>query len=415
MVRINEEPYLRAYAFLLFGVLPLLVSPWNNNVFYDVKLVFALVITAIMVCILFFSGRDRARATGYDFILFAYMGLAFLSTVFSMDIKVSLFGMKGLREGLLSILVYGGIFYIFSKRFSLKVFEYIFISAVIISVYGILQYYGIFPRFDTWDSGSWNGNLSTLGNRNFAGSYCVLLLPFSVWLYLKKGYKRYFVYSLFIFALLLASMTRSGWVAFAVSFPGLLFLEWKSNRARIRWILVMAAFLVVFGAMNLKRPSEDVSINEKAHTIVKDVRNIENDESGSGRIYIWKNLFPLIFENPFLGSGPDTFKLLYEKYGVKAGLQFEKAHNEYLQMGLTMGIPALAVYFVLVAAVLMRLAARRRKHALTNPLLCSIIGYLMQAFFNISVISAAPLYWALLGIAANAGAREDEMIAEALK
>lgn len=35
------------------------------------------------------------------------------------------------------------------------------------------------------------------------------------------------------------------------------------------------------------------------------------------------------------------------------------------------------------------------------PLLCSVIGYLVQAFFNISVVSVAYVYWIALGMLSN--------------
>ena len=40
-------------------------------------------------------------------------------------------------------------------------------------------------------------------------------------------------------------------------------------------------------------------------------------------------------------------------------------------------------------------------------LILSIIGYLVQAFFNISTIGIAPLFWIILGIISN-----DEVINE---
>jgi putative inorganic carbon (HCO3(-)) transporter len=82
-------------------------------------------------------------------------------------------------------------------------------------------------------------------------------------------------------------------------------------------------------------------------------------------------------------------------------LHFPKAHNEYLQMLITVGWPATIVYLMLVGLVLLRVVKRIQKDPLPQILFCCIVGYLVQAFFNISTISTAPIYWAMLGIGAK--------------
>jgi O-antigen ligase len=104
-----------------------------------------------------------------------------------------------------------------------------------------------------------------------------------------------------------------------------------------------------------------------------------------------------------LGSGPDTFGIVYPKDTVFKGVTVDKAHNEYLQIAVTLGIPALLVYLFFTAHVLLTglKAASRMKgenQILLFGLLAICIGYLTQAFFNISVITVAPFFWVILGI-----------------
>ena len=112
--------------------------------------------------------------------------------------------------------------------------------------------------------------------------------------------------------------------------------------------------------------------------------------------------------HPLLGSGPDTlaYSLLYNV--TEDAIEFievtntyaDKAHNEYLQIAATMGIPALIVYLAFLAQIL----ANNKNMFKDNSkfiLMIPIIAYLVQAFFNISTIGVAPIFWLLLGLIQN--------------
>ncbi len=108
-----------------------------------------------------------------------------------------------------------------------------------------------------------------------------------------------------------------------------------------------------------------------------------------------------MFERPGLGSGPDTYgQVMRNEYG-EIDLHYPKAHNEYLQMLITLGWPATSVYLVIVGLVLLRVVKRVQNKPFQQVLFCCITGYLIQAFFNISTISTAPIFWAMLGIGAR--------------
>ena len=76
----------------------------------------------------------------------------------------------------------------------------------------------------------------------------------------------------------------------------------------------------------------------------------------------------------------------------------DKAHNEYLQIAVTIGIPALLTYLTLIGIILFKSVRLSKSASFLIPLNIALISYLIQAFFNISVVSVAPLYWALLGV-----------------
>ena len=86
---------------------------------------------------------------------------------------------------------------------------------------------------------------------------------------------------------------------------------------------------------------------------------------------------------------------------MRTGKDIDKAHNEYLQIAATIGIPALIVYLSFLSLILFPKMKEMFKNKLLFILVLTIICYLTQAFFNISTIGVAPLFWMLLGIIDN--------------
>ncbi len=429
------------YLFVLFCITPFVVTPFRKEMFYDGKLVFVVVSTLVYLFILIYNWvRDKnslnfnkINYSRYELVIGFFALLAILSTIFSVDLSLSLWGQPHSREGLLSILAYVVIFCIFYRgfTFSRSLFVWILVSASLVSIYGILQYYRIAPGLHEFVKGVWEQGLTTIGNRNFVGTYALLMLTVAVGMVLQTGEQTggqspmsrfagtsksniisYIIASCIIFGLLVASMTRSAWIGFAIVFALYFIFSIKSKDMLVRWAILLVLFAGIFGVMNT---SKDSQVKERAKTIVEDVQDIKNDSVGSYRMYYWKRTRAIMLDRPWLGSGPDTYgEVFKDEYGEdKIKLHYEKAHNEYLQIAMTLGYPALGLYLALVMMVLWGLikVMRRgviwqgdRRHGFIAPMVfCCIVGYLVQAFFNISVISTAPMYWAMLGIGARIG------------
>ncbi len=75
----------------------------------------------------------------------------------------------------------------------------------------------------------------------------------------------------------------------------------------------MLLFIAIFGAMNYTKKD---ALANRAKTVVSDAKNIKQDSAGSNRIFYWKRTLPLLFERPWLGSGPDTYgQAMRNEYG----------------------------------------------------------------------------------------------------
>lgn len=147
-------------------------------------------------------------------------------------------------------------------------------------------------------------------------------------------------------------------------------------------------------------------MNTELQSTIKD-KNVKNS-FGSYRIEIWNIVLGVIPKVPLLGTGPDTLAYSLIKYSTNDALAYikghgqyiDKAHNEYLQVTATMGIPALIVYLIFLGQILVK-QKNMFKDTSSFILVIPIISYICQAFFNISTIGVAPIFWCILGLIQN--------------
>ncbi|MFW6386967.1 MAG: O-antigen ligase family protein [Bacillota bacterium] len=343
-----------------------------------------------------------------------------LSTLFSHDIYRSLYGALYRWEGFVTFACYLTLFFstalFVNSRSKIRYIVYsISAVAVLISVYGLLQYYGLefiewMPPRDTWGKRAF----ATLGNPDFAGSYSLLFLPAAIVMYFFAEEKirivAYGILSALFYSLLIATSTRSSWLAFICVLPLIIYFCWKKRilkRNLVKFIVLFSVFVLIFGILNLRHDGYQfnrvISIFSDANTVATGDGE-EVQRAGSNRILIYQTSLPLLLENPVLGSGLDTFDLVFpqETYQEIVGTEsiVDKAHNEYLQLGVTAGLPALVAYLVFLCFVFHR-GWRNWKQddsGLRAALLIAFLAYIVQAFFNISVVSVAPIFWIVMGL-----------------
>lgn len=137
------------------------------------------------------------------------------------------------------------------------------------------------------------------------------------------------------------------------------------------------------------------------------------EQLGSARGYIWSRSLPLVLEHPFTGHGADTFFAEFPQGDLLAKLYaygttqmiVDKPHNLYLQISINHGIIALLAFVGMMLVYLVdsfRLYAMRKEYN-THQIIgisvaLAIIGYLGAGFFNDSIVSVAPIFWALFGV-----------------
>lgn len=394
---------------LIAVLMPLIMHPFYSDSYYLPKAIFLYVMYFLLIFVLF-KDRKKLSFDRIDKILLVFLIIALLSTIFSVNPFTSIFGSEYRYEGLIMLFFYGLTYYSAKNYMQInkKVVNCILATIVIISVYSILQFYNIDPiPKDEYHSNILRNSIGTQGNRNFLSSFITLFIPGAMGMYLLKGSKKALGVSIILFSSLLCTLTRSGWVAFLVySVIGLIYIVKKFSKVLLkRSFILVGLFVALFLVINIT--SEGMLLG-RSEQLKKDIM-ISDEQSGSGRIFIWKLAIDVTKNHPLLGSGPDTFKNVIQEEFKDKGTEWieehnsiiDKAHNEFLQISATMGIPALIVYIIFLWLSVKDNIKNMWRSDISFLISITVIGYIVQSFFNISVINVAPLFWMLLGISSK--------------
>ncbi len=414
--------------FLSFIILyPFMIYPWGIMMHYSLpKFLYLSIFCSLLWVILVYKILMKQN-TGIGFFEFKYIhsliiilfSLLTLSTFLSVDVSHSLNGEYLRYEGLATLLSYGTLLFFtihFAWKYIIKQIHLLAISALLVSVYGILQHFHLDFIVRPIEKAGWTRSYAFFDNPNFFGSYLVLMFFLVLSLFFNAKSKlsslSYILIVGTIFAAALYTQTRSAWLAIFLCFIlYCAFLVVKRKEMLKKGVVLLTTLIMIIITIQL---TENANYISRADSIIKDATEMftENDgNAGSGRWFIWKNALPLVNEYFWIGSGPDTFGLVFphdekeiEKHFNRSNLYFDKAHNEYLQIAITMGVPALLVYLALLGLIVYSSVKalfrfRGKQQLIMLGLLLAIVGYMIQAFFNISVISVAPYFWIFLGLA----------------
>lgn len=374
-----------------------------NDFFYMPKVIFYTLIVSVFILIALFNLKQFVSLIHKDkinILLFAFVFLLILSTLFAMDVELALSGSFRRVEGLSTLLTYFALFIMARISYPLqtKHFKYLLIVASVIALYGIAQTFNIDPFPRDFIRGEWSRAFSTIGNPNFLGSYLVLVLPFATDQYIRHN-KRWglIVYVILIYALL-STMTRGAWIGAGVShliYAGILIANHKLNtkRAIIFISVTLGVFLLYNGITSGTFLARFLSIG-------KDVAAITDESAGSSRMFIWIYVSKIIVMHPLLGVGIENLGVAFQALYTQDIINHfgymvipDKAHNEYLHIAATSGVFALGVYVTLLANILKKGTKQLLSHPTRIALFFAVIGYAIQAFFNISVVSVAYVFW----------------------
>ena len=173
--------------------------------------------------------------------------------------------------------------------------------------------------------------------------------------------------------------------------------------ARAWWIAIIAGVIVIAYAVY----DATIAGNAERYGALQEYVQFQ-DSWGTHRGYIWrigvedyKTFEPL---QKLFGYGPDTFEIItrinnFEEEVALYNERFDNAHNELLQIFITIGPLGLIAYL----GILVTFAWNAVKRNVENPYIMgavfAVACYTMQSVVNISQPIATPVMWVLLCIA----------------
>ncbi|MED0676158.1 O-antigen ligase family protein [Aneurinibacillus thermoaerophilus] len=443
------------------------------------KFIWLIIVVIVISCLFLYKMIAKAYEIpkSYIHIPLAIMFVFLLASGLFADYKtLSMFGQYNRHEGTITYIGYLVLFFVAANILynekSIKTLVYALTPLLLANAFlGLAYFFG----YDVLKNAFFRGILlpaglteesigagayfnSTINNPNYvsgiAGVLTVLFLTKAV--FAKVFRQRVFdlVLAAVAFAMLLASLSTSGFVTFVVLLPFIvvaIFFSGKRKQASVTLISGLVLFSLIFVGMysyNSKVWDESIGffvgksknrIEEKtaasfgwkelyeAHTpfAVNKVyaANESSDEfqefqlppaqwsAGTGRVYIWSETLKLIEKRPLLGYGMDTYPYYFpqddpnKNSGINnANTIVDKPHNMYLNLAYGAGFIALAAFLVLIVRYLwygIRTFKERintEESALFMSIFLGLCAYLVQGMFNDSIIGTAFIFWIFLGV-----------------
>ncbi|KKS95401.1 MAG: hypothetical protein UV73_C0018G0014 [Candidatus Gottesmanbacteria bacterium GW2011_GWA2_43_14] len=425
-----------AYAFYsLFFLVPLILTPWNFELFEYNKMMLTYVLTAVIITAWVIKAIGSPKInfvrTPLDLPLLLFLGSQILATVFSWDRHISVFGYYSrFNGGLLSsasfLLLYFALTNNFPRSKIRTLLKVTLISGLLVSAYGILERLGIDK--DIWVQDVQNRVFSTLGQPNWLAAYLAVLLPVSLALSIVRPFRKGLPYtfaSMIFFCVLIFSKSRSGFIAFTLS----AFIFWMIQfviyrRKIIRQFLVHNLLLIIiifiFGAPfaqlnrftlpELTKPQEQYFPREVQPPNGASIIDIGITESGTIRKYVWQAAVNAFKNYPLTGTGVETFAFSFYKFRPQEhnltsewDFLYNKAHNEYLNYAATSGILGLTSYLGFMLAVVYtsvkNLRTIKKEQAiLPAGLLAGWLSIAITNFFGFSVVIIQIFFFCIPGL-----------------
>lgn len=407
---------------LALSVIPAVFVPLGGTTdhFYLPKVAAMIILALSFLAVLAINKirfKDIVQKDRINISLFIYF-ILLAASVYAAENKVfAIIGVPGRWEGLVTITLY--MFLFITARLYLVpdegLFKIILVTAIIVSIYGILQTMNFdpFPRDvlrENWSKRAF----STMGNPNFLGSYIVLIIPTSIYFYIiKKNITGLTAYAI-LFYCLLSTGTRGAWlgtIASIMAFAAIHYMYFRYSKGEFtRYIILLVITILLLALYNFNTEGAFI---DRFLSIARDANEFltkgdRADYSGANRGFIWKRVAELIKKRPLAGYGIENLGEAFKKYYTKDMIELwnevrylDKAHNEYLHIAVTSGIPSLLVYLTFISQIILKGLFRLKNCKTALLILSSVIGYMTAAFFNISVVSVAYVYWIFLGLLAG--------------
>jgi putative inorganic carbon (hco3(-)) transporter len=421
---------------ILFLITPFIFSFYNSELFEIPKIHFIYLITTLIITLHLINwslGHTKLfNKNPLNWLILLFLISQITCTITSIDIYTSIHGYYSrLNGGLLSIITFSSLFFIIplylDDKFKNKLINSFLFSGFLISIYGILEHFGIDKNF--WVQDVQSRVFSTLGQPNWLAAYLCILLPFSIYKYLNSSTKKsltfYFLLSISYYLCLLFTKSKSGILAAIITLAIFFFISFIRNPLSLRDISLKKGnfknkaslfkggpatagvgliLIFILFSLLISNPIKDLVFPTKLdiRNSTLEINNINITPSEDIRKIVWIGSLDLFKKFPILGTGVETFAYSYYwtrpvEHNLTSEWDFlyNKAHNEYLNYLATTGLVGTIPYLLLILSILFYLIKNLIRNStleirnLSLAVLCSFLGILITnaAGFSISIVS----------------------------
>ncbi len=443
---------IRTCLYLVFFIVPLIFLPNTSELFEFNKMIVVYILTTLIATAWLIqtvlAKKFIFRRTVLDWPILIFLITQTISLLFSVNIRSSLLGYYSrFNGGLVSLYCYSLLYWAYvtfmDKNSAVTTIRVALITAALVAFYGVLEHFGIDAKL--WVQDVQNRVFSTMGQPNWLAAYLVALVFIPISRLLNPAPKdrhsdlsrydpAYFfldhlsaIWNLFLAFLLLLTIlftkSQSGiGVTLVIFFLYLLFLLIRKRRLKViagagaAFLFLIFINLHIIGNItkNLKfMLTTDVLATAKA----ADIPNSGGSSSILIRRIVWEgavHAWLASAKNFFIGTGPETFAMIYYQYRPIAHnytseweLLYNKAHNEFINYLATTGILGLGSYLVLLGFMVYVLIKFHHSSSKSNSqepylglgLLAGWLSIPVTNFWGFSVVFVQVLMFTLPAIA----------------
>ena len=339
-----------------------------------------------------------------------------ITSIFSIDISLSLFGEDYRKEGLQTYFFYSGVLLLGimlkNKKLLLKLFNKLLFVEVILGIISLLDnsltyslmnnqesYTGIFSQFNHYGYYLMFGVITSifmfLNNKKIIFKLIYLL----IYTFLLQILVLNDTFGCFFAILITLILIIIYYVFFKKRFKCIIpimcvFILVCSTTKRYNYNIVYKNFSGLFGDVKLVNDTIKESKKEKDKKKKEEILNKMNGV-GTTRGTLWRYGFKYIIESPIIGHGIESTKQLYLMDKVNQ----TRPHNILIQFGIFTGIPGIILYIVFIGSILIRnLKKIKSLDDISILSLFIVICYFISSMFGNSMFYTSPYFFIFLGI-----------------
>lgn len=293
-----------------------------------------------------------------------------------------------------------------------RLLHVIILAALISSIHGCLQYFGVgpFSRFGDYFGSKTGGGVrifTTFGHPNLLGGFYVFVLPLLLAFFLHSFQAKArlrCIYFGFVFVgavvALFMAQARGAWLSAALTL-GLFTMIYGKNALRSR----LAKHPLRSGLLACSA----VAVLASGAWVLSTHTSLLDSTSLRIRALYYTTTLQMIRERPLFGRGIGTFSMYYPlyqderiaaRYGSPAlDYRVEHPHNEHLEILHDSGLLGYGLFLWIIIEAARRLL--RRKQVIETGLSLAVIGLLLDGLLsqNLRYVVIASLLWLAIGCA----------------